>query len=122
MRLVSSVVRTVLSGHIFDAGDRRTIADMGFAHHQVRGQMETPQYGDINDAELRKIEAEFGHPVMRELAQWFIRNRINREAVERMLGATESNQTEVRPNVQRVHKISRRKATKAITAPKKRCA
>ena len=47
--------------------------------------METPQYSDINDAELREIEAEFGHPLTRELAQWFIRNRINREAVERML-------------------------------------
>ena len=47
--------------------------------------METPQYSDINDAELREIEAEFGHPLTRELAQWFIRNRTNREAVERML-------------------------------------
>jgi hypothetical protein len=47
--------------------------------------METPQYSDINDAELRAIEAEFGHPLTRELAQWFIRNRTNREAVERML-------------------------------------
>jgi hypothetical protein len=47
--------------------------------------METPQYSDINDAELRDIEAEFGHPLTRELAQWFIRNRINREAVERIL-------------------------------------
>ena len=47
--------------------------------------METPQYSDIDDAELREIEAEFGHPLTRELAQWFIRNRINREAVERML-------------------------------------
>jgi hypothetical protein len=47
--------------------------------------METPQYSDINDAELREIEAEFGHSLTRELAQWFIRNRTNREAVERML-------------------------------------
>jgi hypothetical protein len=47
--------------------------------------METPQYSDINDAELREIEADFGRPLTRELAQWFIRNRTNREAVERML-------------------------------------
>ena len=47
--------------------------------------METPQYSDINDAELREMEMEFGHPLTRELAQWFIRNRTNREAVERML-------------------------------------
>jgi hypothetical protein len=47
--------------------------------------METPQYSDINDAELREMETEFGHPLTRELAQWFIRNRTNREAVERML-------------------------------------
>ena len=47
--------------------------------------METPRYSDINDVELREIETEFGHPLTRELAQWFIRNRTNREAVERML-------------------------------------
>jgi hypothetical protein len=60
-----------------------------------REKMETPQYSDINDAELRDIEAEFGHPLTRQLAQWFIRNRTNREAVERMLrdkDATESAQ------------------------------
>jgi hypothetical protein len=49
-----------------------------------RGLMETPRYSAINDAELREIEEEFGHPLTRELAQWFIRNRTNREAVERM--------------------------------------
>jgi hypothetical protein len=47
--------------------------------------MEAPQYSDIKNAELREIEAEFGHPLTRELAQWSIRNRTNREAVERML-------------------------------------
>jgi hypothetical protein len=51
--------------------------------------METPRYSDINDEELREIEAEFGHPLTRELAQWFIRNRTNREAVERMLRETQ---------------------------------
>jgi len=48
--------------------------------------METPQYADINKAELQEIEAEFGKPLTRELAQWFVRNRTNREAIERMLG------------------------------------
>ena len=57
----------------------------------ARGQMEEPRYSDINDAELRAIEAELGHPVTRELAQWFIRNRTNRDAVERMLQAENTN-------------------------------
>ena len=43
------------------------------------------------DAELREVEAELGHSVTRGLAQWFTRNRINREAVERMLAATDTN-------------------------------
>jgi hypothetical protein len=54
------------------------------------GQMEEPKYADINDEELREIEAELGHSVTRELAQWLIRNRMNREAVERMLGSVQS--------------------------------
>jgi hypothetical protein len=52
--------------------------------------METPQYADINNAELREMEAEFGRPLTRELAQWFIRNRINRDAISRMLRADET--------------------------------
>jgi hypothetical protein len=60
--------------------------------------MEEPEYADINAAELREIEAELGRPVSRELAQWFIRNRINREAVERMLQAAKTNRMD--PNIQ----------------------
>jgi hypothetical protein len=59
--------------------------------------MEEPQYAEINEAELREIEAEVGHPVTRELAQWFIRNRIHREAIERMLG-TRTKPVEGRPD------------------------
>ena len=48
----------------------------------------------VSEEELRDIEAEFGHPLTGELAQWFIRNWIH----------PESDQTEARPKVQRVHK------------------
>lgn len=58
----------------------------------------------VSEEELRDIEAEFGHPLTGELAQWFIRNWIHRGAVERILADTESDQTEARPKVQRVHK------------------
>ena len=93
VRLVSCLyVAVLLSEYIFASGDERHNLRHGF-HAPLYGgrpdtewkQMETPQYADINDTELREIEAELGHPVTRELAQWFIRNRINREAVERML-------------------------------------
>jgi hypothetical protein len=50
---------------------------------------ETPQYESISDAELRELEAEFGRPMTRELALWYIRNRTSREAIERMLAAKE---------------------------------
>jgi hypothetical protein len=50
---------------------------------------ETPQYANISDAELRELEAEFGRPLTRELALWFIRNRTSREAIERMLADME---------------------------------
>jgi hypothetical protein len=30
--------------------------------------MEEPQYANINDTELKEIQAELGHPVTRELA------------------------------------------------------
>jgi hypothetical protein len=81
--------------------------------------MEEPQYADINDAELREIEAEVGHPVTRELAQWFIRNRINREAVERMMGATDKNPMGIRPDVRNVRNIKRAKAPKPVSVLKK---
>lgn len=45
-----------------------------------------PKYAKINEEELREMEAEFGGPLSEELALWFIRNRIQREAVERMIG------------------------------------
>jgi hypothetical protein len=80
-----------------------------------RGQMEEPQYAEINDAELREIEAELGHPVTRELAQWFIRNRINREAVERMLDAN----TALGPVVRNVRKIEASKSRTPVSVLKK---
>jgi hypothetical protein len=49
---------------------------------------EIPRYADISNDELTEIENEFGHPVTRELALWFVRNRSRREAIERMIGAT----------------------------------
>ncbi len=69
--------------------------------------MEEPRYSDINDAELRAIEAELGHPVTRELAQWFIRNRINRDAVERMLQAENANLFETTKKEKLVRGIDR---------------
>ena len=60
----------------------------------------------ISTPELKEIEAEFG--------------RINREAVERMVGATDSNQIDVCPDVQIVHKMGWLKIRKRISAPKKR--
>jgi len=53
---------------------------------------ETPAYAQLNEDELEQIESEFGHPLSAELALWFIRNRSNREAVERMLRAAHSPQ------------------------------
>lgn len=82
--------------------------------------MEEPQYADINDAELREIESELGHPVTRELAQWFIRNRINREAVERMLGAANTNRVEMVPNLRNVRNIKRAGNRKPVSVLKKR--
>lgn len=83
---------------------------------------ETPKYADINDAELREIEAEIGHPLTRELAQGFIRNRINREAVERMLEGLDSTQIDVCPDARTVRKTARPNVIGRIPAPRKRCA
>jgi hypothetical protein len=82
--------------------------------------MEEPRYSDINDSELREIEAELRHPVTRELAQWFIRNRINREAVERMLAATNTNGIDI--EVQNVRNIKHAKTPKPVSVLKKKCA
>ena len=70
VRLVSCLyVAVLLSEYIFASGDERHNLRYGF-HAPLYGgrpdtgwkQMETPQYADINDEELREIEAELGHP------------------------------------------------------------
>ena len=52
---------------------------------------EERKYAKINEEELKQMEEEFGRPLNEELAQWFIRNRIQREAIERMLGKKPDN-------------------------------
>jgi hypothetical protein len=83
--------------------------------------MEEPQYSDINDAELREIEAELGHPVTRELAQWFIRNRMNREAVERMLATDTARDADVQ-NVRNINEAKTPKPVSVLKKVKKKCA
>ena len=39
------------------------------------------------------MEEEFGRPLNEDLALWFLRNRIQREAIERMLGDKPENLT-----------------------------
>ena len=46
---------------------------------------EQPEYSEINELEMRDLEAEFGHPLTHELALWLIRNKINRAAVQLMV-------------------------------------
>jgi hypothetical protein len=60
---------------------------------------EIPQYADISNDELTEIENEFGHPVTRELALWFVRNRSRREAIERMIGATGASEIDTEPDI-----------------------
>ena len=84
--------------------------------------MEEPQYADINDAELREIEAELGHPVTRELAQWFIRNRMNREAVERMLGATDTTRDADAQNLRNINVAKGPRLVSVLKNVKKKCA
>jgi hypothetical protein len=43
-------------------------------------------YSRMNPKELRDLEAEFGRPLTPELAQWLLRARMNRQAVELMIG------------------------------------
>lgn len=95
---------------------------MGASRNGTKQMRETPRYTEINSAELREIEAELGHPVTRELAQWFIRNRFNREAVERMIEAADSNQSDACPDVLSVEKRARPKVIGRVSAPRKRCA
>jgi hypothetical protein len=46
---------------------------------------EQPAYSEISELEMRELEAEFGHPLTRELALWLIRNKIIRDAVQLMM-------------------------------------
>jgi hypothetical protein len=46
---------------------------------------EQPTYSEISELEMRDLEAEFGHPLTRELAFWLIRNKIIRDAVQLMI-------------------------------------
>jgi hypothetical protein len=62
---------------------------------------ETPRYADISSDELAEIENEFGHPVSRELALWFVRNRSRREAIERMIGAAGAVEIDSEPDISR---------------------
>jgi hypothetical protein len=39
----------------------------------------------MNPNELRDLEAEFGRPLTPELAQWLVRARMNRQAVQLMI-------------------------------------
>jgi len=43
-------------------------------------------YSRMNPSELRDLEAEFGRPLTPELAQWLLRARMNRQAVQLMIG------------------------------------
>jgi hypothetical protein len=52
--------------------------------------IEYPQYSRICDDELRELEIEFGRSLSRGMAQWYIRNRTNRQAVERMVNSDSS--------------------------------
>lgn len=51
---------------------------------------EPPAYTELSEEELKELEGEFGRVLSPELALWFIRNRTNREAVERMLNTADS--------------------------------
>lgn len=84
--------------------------------------METPKYARINAAELEEIQAEFGRPLTEELALWLIRNRINREAVERMLGNEEPEQAPIRPKGRHLQKMTWPREKKSATAQRRICA
>ena len=46
---------------------------------------ERPAYSEINEQEMKDLEAEFGRPLNHYLALWLIRQRMNRAAVQRMI-------------------------------------
>jgi hypothetical protein len=50
---------------------------------------EKPRYSEISEEEMRDLEADFGRPLTRDLAFWFIRMRTNRTAILRMIGEVE---------------------------------
>jgi hypothetical protein len=83
---------------------------------------ETPRYSDISDAELREIETEFGRPLTHELALWFIRNRTSREAIERMLKATDANQADAPHGAVREKAWSEARPPIPTLKAKKKCA
>jgi len=83
---------------------------------------EIPRYSDISDAELREIETEFGRPLTRELALWFIRNRTSREAIERMLKATDANQADGAQGVVREKPWPKARRPIPTLRAKKKCA
>lgn len=58
---------------------------------------EQPAYSEISELEMRELEAEFGHPLTRELALWLIRNKINRAAVQLMIDEVDQNRDEEQP-------------------------
>ena len=60
--------------------------------------LEQPAYSEINDLEMRDLEAEFGRPLTRQMAFWLIRHRINRGAVQRMLNVSDDEEQPPAPN------------------------
>lgn len=92
---------------------------------------ETPHYAELSKEELKLIEAEFGHPLSRELALWFIRNRMTRDAVERMLGVEDSSGIHLLPDQQKIDQRvtdqrmtseTKRAKTRKRVLPHKKCA
>jgi drug/metabolite transporter (DMT)-like permease len=79
------------AGHRHGAALIRPIA-WGILETRYRQMDEAPAYAEFSGQELKQVEAEFGRPLSREVALWLIRNRTNREAIERMLCAADSGQ------------------------------
>jgi hypothetical protein len=50
---------------------------------------EQPAYSEISAEEMCELEAEFGHPLNREMALWMIRLNTNRAAIQCMLADEE---------------------------------
>lgn len=86
--------------------------------------MEQPKYADFNPAELEMIEAELGHRVTGELAEWFIRNWINRDAVARMLGTRDIHPTDMDSDTQNLRRFERANSGNLVSVfhANKKCA